>query len=154
MIRKATIDDAKAVSALLAEINDLHIRLAPSRYKISTEEFNLSFITKYLAEEMNTLLVAEKDDHVVGVAFLSVKNQDDNGPTKNILTASLDTIIVSNSQRRNGLGKELFVEAEKTAKQKDCTALKINVAVENNEAFKFYKNLGYKESDIQLIKQI
>ncbi|MBN2395648.1 MAG: GNAT family N-acetyltransferase [Candidatus Atribacteria bacterium] len=154
MIRKASKKDVGAISLLLNEINEQHILLAPSRYKKVTDDFNHSYIKKYLSEESNTVIVSEINNRIIGVALLSIKNYDHNGPTKNIKTAFLDTIAVSSSQRRRGVGQELLTEIEKLAKQLSCSAIKINVAAENNDALKFYEQLDYKESDIQLIKII
>ena len=154
MIRKASKKDVEAISLLLNEINEQHILLAPSRYKKVTDDFNQSYINKYLGDESNTVIVAEINNKIVGVALLSIKNYDHNGPTINIQTAFLDTIVVTSSYQQNGVGKELLIEIEKLAKQMSCNAIKINTAIENNGALKFYEKLGYKESEIQLIKQI
>jgi ribosomal protein S18 acetylase RimI-like enzyme len=154
MIRKASKNDVNAICLLLKEINEQHIQLAPSRYKKPTDEFNQSYINNYLSEESNTIIVAELNNQIAGVALLSIKNYDQNGPTKNIKTAFLDTIVVTSSYQQNGVGKGLLIEIEKLAKQMSCNAIKINAAIENNVAIKFYKKLDYKESDIQFIKQI
>ena len=154
MIRKASKKDVEAISLLLNEINEQHILLAPSRYKKATDEFQLSYINKYLSEGTNTVIVAEENNQIVGVALLSIKNYDHNGPTKNLQTVFLDTIVVTSSYQQNGVGKELLIEIEKLAKQMSCNAIKINAAIENNDALKFYKKLDYKESENQLIKII
>lgn len=153
LIRKATKNDINAISLLLRETNDLHIQLAPERYKFSTEEVNRAFIDSYFDQDAKFIFVAEENSHMVGAAFLSIKTEHRDSPSKNTICAFLDTIIVASSSKRNGIGRALIKEAENTARQMSCTALKINVAIENNNALAFYKCLGYDPSDIQLIKQ-
>lgn len=76
MIRKASKNDVKAICLLLKEINEQHIQLAPSRYKKVTDEFNQFYINSYLSEESKTVIVAELNKQIVGVALLSIKNYD------------------------------------------------------------------------------
>jgi ribosomal protein S18 acetylase RimI-like enzyme len=153
MIRKAIKNDINAISSLLRESNVLHIQLAPDRYKFSSEEINYAFINGYFGEDMKFIFIAEENSQVVGAAFLSIRTEHRDTPSKNNICANLDTIVVTASSRRNGIGGKLIEEAEKTARQMSCTAMKINVAIENDNAFSFYKQLGYNPSDIQLIKK-
>jgi diamine N-acetyltransferase len=153
MIRKATKNDVNAISLLLRETNALHIQLAPDRYKFSTEEVNYAFINGYFDQDSKSIFLAEKDSQIVGAAFLSIKTEHRDSPSKNSVCAFLDTIVVTSSCLRSGIGRALIEETEKKAMQMSCTAMKINVAFENDNALMFYKQLGYSPSDIQLIKK-
>jgi predicted N-acetyltransferase YhbS len=153
MIRNATKNDINSISLLLKETNLLHVQLAPERYKFSTEEVNCAFINEYFCEDTKFIFVAEEDSQVVGAVFLSIRTENRDTPSKNSICANPDTIVVTASGRKNGIGGELMKEVEKTARQMSCTAMKINVAIENDNAFLFYKHLDYNPSDIQLIKQ-
>jgi N-acetylglutamate synthase-like GNAT family acetyltransferase len=153
MIREAIKNDINAISSLLKELNALHIQLAPERYKFSAEEVNCAFINGYFDQDTKFIFVAEENSHVAGVAFLSVKTEHRDSPSKNTICAFLDTIVVAANCKRNGVGRDLIKKVEKKARQMSCSALKINVAIENNNALAFYKCLGYDPSDIQLIKR-
>lgn len=58
----------------------------------------------------------------------------------------IDILWVEEKARKQGLGKRLLDEAEKIAKSKECTFIKLNTF--SFQAPEFYKKYGYKEITI------
>ena len=45
-------------------------------------------------------------------------------------------------------------DVEKYLLQRGCDVIRVEVFVPNQDAYQFYKNLGYQDMDIDLIKQV
>ncbi|WP_422657619.1 GNAT family N-acetyltransferase [Paenibacillus sp. EC2-1] len=55
----------------------------------------------------------------------------------------IEFLWVEEENRKNGIGKKLLAEAEKIARSKNCTFIKLNTF--SFQAPEFYKKYGYKE---------
>lgn len=62
-------------------------------------------------------------------------------------------LYVDDKYRRLGIGKKLLSTMESYLKNKGCDVVRLGVFAPNKNARAFYKKLGYKERDIDLIKK-
>jgi hypothetical protein len=95
MVRKATSDDKLQVTALLKQISEQHAAIAPNRYKVATDAFNLAFMERYLSNEKSVVLVAEENSIIIAAAFCIIQENASEGPVKDSLISVLDTIVVA-----------------------------------------------------------
>jgi ribosomal protein S18 acetylase RimI-like enzyme len=56
----------------------------------------------------------------------------------------ISVINVDENYRRKGIGKNLISNAIKTARDKRCTRIILDVSKDNENAIKFYKKVGFK----------
>ena len=89
-----------------------------------------------------TILLAVKDDNVVGVITVECCDIDINEKKENHPVIS--NLIVSSQMRRKGIAKLLTVRAEKIAKLFAYKNIYLFVNVENIPAIRLYKSRGYK----------
>ena len=89
-----------------------------------------------------TILLAVKDDNVVGVITVECCDIDINEKKENYPVIS--NLIVSSQMRRKGIAKLLTVRAEKIAKLFAYKNIYLFVNVENIPAIRLYKSRGYK----------
>ena len=89
-----------------------------------------------------TILLAIKDDKVVGVITLECDDININEKKENHPVIS--NLIVSSQMRRKGIAKLLTVSAEKIVKSFAYKNIYLFVNVENIAAIKLYKSRGYK----------
>ena len=92
-----------------------------------------------------TILLAIKDDDVVGVITVECCDIDINEKKENHPVIS--NLIVSKKMRRKGIAKSLTTRAEKIAKSFGYKDIYLFVNVENTPAIRLYKSRGYKSID-------
>ena len=92
-----------------------------------------------------TILLAIKDDNVVGVITVECCDIDINEKKENHPVIS--NLIVSKKMRRKGIAKSLTTRAEKLAKSLGYKEIYLFVNVENIPAIRLYKSRGYKSVD-------
>jgi len=89
-----------------------------------------------------TILLAIKDDDVVGVITVECCDIDINKKKENHPVIS--NLIVSKKMRRKGIAKSLTTRAEKIAKSLGYKEIYLFVNVENIPAIRLYKSCWYK----------
>ena len=92
-----------------------------------------------------TLLLAMKDDDVVGVITVECCDIDINENKENHPVIS--NLIVSKKMRRKGIAKSLTRRAEKITKSFGYKEIYLFVNAENIPAIRLYKSRGYKSID-------
>ena len=89
-----------------------------------------------------TILLAIKDDNVVGVITVECCDIHINGKNENHPVIS--NLIVSSEMRRKGIAKSLTMRAEKIAKSFAYKNIYLFVNIENAPAIRLYKSRRYK----------
>jgi len=101
-------------------------------------------IMKALRDENHQILVAEFNDQVVGVLqqifYLDILNGGYN--------SHINFLLVDEEHRGKGIGSQLLEKAVGNAKKKGI--LEIHVDTIYEEAAKFYKKHGFKDSGVML----
>lgn len=89
-----------------------------------------------------TILIASKDNQIVGVITIESSDIDINGKKEN--QPVISNLIVTSEMRRKGIAKILTIRAEKIAKSLEYKYVYLFVDIENIPALKLYKSRGYK----------
>ena len=89
-----------------------------------------------------TILLAIKDNDVVGVTTIECCDININGKKEN--HPLISNLIVSSKMRRKGVAKSLTMRAEKIAKSFAYKNIYLFVNIENIPAIRLYKSRGYK----------
>lgn len=120
MIRKASVDDLEALSAI-------------EKICFGKERYSKDFITHLLQAENIFTLVKEENEHVVSSITFSFNK-----------IMRIISIAVLPEFRRKGFGKALLKEAEKRAIEKGIDKIILEVGVRNSAALNFYLVNNYK----------
>ncbi len=130
--------------ALLAEADELHRLHLPWMFQTpSAEPRSEDFFERLHSSEQSTVLVAESDARVVGVATAVMRTAPDFAVFVAQKWAVLDNIAVSESWRRLGVGSALIRDAERWAQAQGASWLELGVYEFNEQARAFYQSLGY-----------
>lgn len=94
--------------------------------------------TAVLAEGQCDLWVAEVDDTLAGVLLGRCTTSDEE------IYGGIDTLLVDEKYRRQGIGRRLMEEAESYYRSQMVDSLRLNVNVDNFLARSLYESLGYQ----------
>jgi GNAT superfamily N-acetyltransferase len=101
-----------------------------------------SHCIEQLALEHNTaLLVAERNDTVVGTALLNI--------CKDVMFgvqpfAVIENVVVDEPWHGQGVGHSLLIEAERIAKARQCSKIMLMSSVTRQGAHRFFEHAGYR----------
>ncbi len=128
-IRRATKDDAEAITNLYRELNTLSpVSVLPKRIEA-------------VANSNNThLLVCDDGDDIIATALVCLC-QDvmfDNQPF-----ALVENVVVSADYKREGIGKSMMDHIEAFCVEQDCSKIMLQTSSENRDARDFYTTMGY-----------
>ena len=150
----------------LEDIRDLLVEL--EEYIISIDKDHLDKLDKDYREKMALVDLAEVkkhegkcylaiiDNEVVGVVMGVVGTYDEYDyldykcPRRGVITE----LVVAKSARGKGIGKSLMDKMEEYFKSINCEYIMLEVFAYNENAIKFYDNIGYHARGIFNIKKI
>lgn len=144
-IRQGAPADTECLAALAIQVW-LHtyatdgMRSAIARYVLS--EFTAERFARILADTASLLLVAEKNQHLVGYALLKFGAVC---PTSAQSNVELATLFVQEHFTRSGLGSALLARSQNLARERTGGAkLWLTVNTRNERAIAFYRKHGFE----------
>ncbi|MHA1961872.1 MAG: GNAT family N-acetyltransferase [Candidatus Thorarchaeota archaeon] len=152
-IRIATRGDIEAIANLWFESAAYHGEL-DSRLKVKLDEqasVQKSFKKEIGAEDV-LLLVATIEEEVIGYVLAKVHS----APPVQLVSKMgfIDGIAVTERYRRRGVGETLFRAALRWFKDQDISHVRVDVAVNNSEALKFWAKMKFTELSLGLSHEI
>jgi GNAT superfamily N-acetyltransferase len=138
-LRDAIIEDATVIAALLGELG------YPSQ-----PDGVRTRLARLLAREGSRVFVAERGGRVVGVLGL------DRMPVLTSLSdvAMIIALVVTEHERRSGVGRLLIARAEDEARAWQCGRIMVTSAERRADAHAFYQRLGYEYTGRRFAKGI
>lgn len=138
-IRRAEERDVRAIAALYVELKRHHARLQPDNPRYQVGEQRWGEIARANIENPNEeVLVADAGGATVGFARISFSER----PWGR--AAEVNTLVVSESHRGSGVGKELMGAAERVAAEAGAKGVRLDILVGNDDGARFYEELGYE----------
>jgi GNAT superfamily N-acetyltransferase len=138
-LRPARPSDGAAVSRLLGELG----------YQCTREEAVERIMT--VAEDPSqVLLVAELQGETCGLLSLDFMYYVPLGRT----TCRITALIVADSHRKLGVGRELLRDAELRARAAGAARIEVTTASHRLEAHDFYRACGYTESSTRFVRRL
>jgi ribosomal protein S18 acetylase RimI-like enzyme len=143
--REATEMDVPACAELLNALFSQELEFHP----------NLTLQLQGLTQIMNSpdtgrILVAETDHKVIGMVSLLFSISTALGGR----VATLEDLIIQESYRRQGIGKQLLHAAMDFAKNKGCLRITLLTDHTNNTAIRFYESLGFIKSPMIPLRKL
>jgi N-acetylglutamate synthase-like GNAT family acetyltransferase len=140
-IREARPADFEGVFRLFQQ---LHEKKNLDRDKVR------SFYETLLASAIHQAWVASLDGKIIGYADVVFRTYH----YAFEFVARLETIIVEETVRRNGIGSALMQVCLEEARAHGCTVLEFDSAVERTEAHRFYEKHGFSTRGHLFWKQL
>jgi GNAT superfamily N-acetyltransferase len=130
-VRRARLEDAADVAALLTELGYPDNRLDDVRQRLSM----------WTQQSHGAVLVAESSGEVVGVVgVVAVPYLEREG-----WWGRLVALVVAARFRRQGIARNLVEAAEEQALRHGCITMEVTSARNRTESHRFYRRLGYEE---------
>jgi diamine N-acetyltransferase len=143
-VRRARRQDWPAARSLLAEVDDLHARIAPDYFRpaarVESEWHRL------LDDATGAIFVAEvmPSDRAVGIVVARIYDTPDNPTMVRRRRGHVETLVVAAEQRRRGIGRQLMGESVAWARAQGAVEVVLTTWAGNREADAFYEKLGYR----------
>jgi len=138
-IRIANKDDINDLVRLLNELFTQDIEFEPDYEKQKT---GLDKIISNCA--IGEILVLQLDDQIIGMVSLLYSISTALGGK----VAILEDMIIDENFRNKGFGKQLLNEAINFSRKNECLRLTLLTDYNNDNAIRFYKSVGFKNSDM------
>ena len=139
MMRKAESRDVKVLCDLMKGLSGHAISPAQMRNRLQMVEDS----------KIDSLFVCEENKEIVGLLGFRIReNLEEKSRFGEISAVVVDTV-----KRRNGVGRFMMEHAEKLAKEYGCKGMwLVSGFAREEEAHKFYKQLGYTITGYRFVK--
>ena len=140
-VRNAQIEDVNKISELMLQVAKIHSNARKDIFKEkSIEEIKTEFNNRINNKE--NILVAEENNNIYGVVVYKIKEVKEHINLKDRTTLYIDELVVDEKARKMGIGKNLFSEVKRIAKEKNYDAVELNCWNFNESAIQFYEKCG------------
>jgi len=145
VIRRAKEQDIPRIDDLLLQVLTVHHDIRPDLFKADCRKYNDREIMALIEDDLRPVFVYEDDDGVVqGYAFCVLEQHPGNNILTDIKTLYIDDLCVDEGRRGEGIGRQLYEYVKQYAKDQGCYNLTLNMWEGNDDAIRFYRNLGLK----------
>jgi ribosomal protein S18 acetylase RimI-like enzyme len=154
-IRPARADDYHDLCDLFDEVDELHRAALPCIFRKPPDPVReREYVLGLMADPNVLLLVADLGGMLAGLAYVLVRDT----PLLPVFAprryAIIDSIIVTSSVRRQGVGQLLADEVERWARARGAASIELNVYEFNTAALQFYETLGYSTLSRKMSKSL
>lgn len=143
IIRPAQIADYADYCDLMAQIDKLHRDQHPEYFREAIPVRERFYYESVLADENQTIWVAEIDGKLAGIIEWEVIHARDIPILQSRTAIRIDTLVVHQDYKRQGIGRALMSALDEWAKAQNILNLELGVWTFNESAIKFYESLGY-----------
>ena len=153
IIRKAEINDFQGIHKLIMQVHKLHVNERNDIYK-DVDPMNYDEFKTELSNNNNIYLVAELENEIVGICFSNIKEISNNKIMKDRKILHIENICIDKKHQKKGIGKKLYEQIVQLAKEKNIDNIELMVCGFNENAIKFYKNLGMSIKNLKFEQKI
>ena len=153
IIRKAKISDFQGIHNLIMQVHKLHVNKRNDIYK-DVDPMNFEEFRTELSNSNNIYLIAELENEIVGICFSQIREISNNKIMKNRKILHIENICVDENHQKKGIGKKLYKQIVQLAKEKNIDNIELMVWGFNENAIKFYKNLGMNIKNLKFEQKI
>jgi ribosomal protein S18 acetylase RimI-like enzyme len=138
-IRDARLSDASALAALMRELG----------YKTTSAEMSRR-LKSILTDARLRTFVTQIDNTICGtIGTLAHASHEHNE-----FSGKIVALVVSNKQRRSGIGRALIAAAEEDFAKQKVTRVSLTTRFTREEAHQFYEALGYYKTGFRFGKSL
>jgi ribosomal protein S18 acetylase RimI-like enzyme len=146
-IRPGRRDDAAAAARLWMQSAEEHTVHDPVYTTApGAERVMRRFLAELASSGHTFLFVANSGDRAVG--FVSGELREGSPTFRTKTWASVDDVFVDPGYRNLGVGRALIECVREWAKERGADGISLQVAVANDRARKFYRELGFREISV------
>ena len=144
MIKKATIKDINALVNLNKEVQTLHHKAFPKKFKPYSETGILKEIRGILKDKKMNILIAFDDcKKPNGYIIFEKRKYEETGFTFSHKVLYIHHISIEKNSQNKGIGKRLIQEVINRAKSLNINRIELDVWSFNVQARSIFKKLGF-----------
>lgn len=133
----------RGINRLLLQVGMVHHKGRPDLFKGNSRKYTDEQLLEIIKDDGRPIFVAANEaDEVMGYAFCIFQQHLDNNILTDIKTLYIDDLCVDESIRGQHIGKGIYDEVIRFAKESGCYNITLNVWNCNEPAMKFYQKCG------------
>lgn len=138
-IRPARESDLPALKRLQVRLGRLHRTIQPNnpRYQVPDSKWD-DVLANDLQSGGKRIFVADFNGKLIDFVKLSFVERSTG------LSCDVNTLIVDDTSRRQGIGRHLMTVAEEAAREQGARTIRLFIAAGNIDAQAFYEEQGYE----------
>lgn len=140
------------LGALLVQVHYEFDSLRFMRPSRGTPAGYASFLGSRLDDPDVILLVAERDDEVIGYVYAAMEGRDYMSLRDS--AGVLHDIIVDPTSRRSGAGRQLLVEVLAVLKSRGAPRVVLSTAARNEPAQRLFASMGFRDTMIEMTREL
>lgn len=146
-VRTASLRDHDALCALFDELDAFHREARPDVFQpFAGPARTREQVARWLSEVGSTILVAENEEGVVGLAVLLLRPASVFAGAVPRKVIELDNLVVRADQRNRKIGRRLLAATMEWARDRKATHVEVGVHAFNTDARRFYEAFGFQPS--------
>lgn len=159
-IRPAQDEDLDDVMDLYVEFHAFHVAGVPDRLRpmppqsVHEREKLRDQLRAFLRDSQAALLVAEVDYHLIGLAEVYLRRDEELPLAPARTYGYLQSLMVTVARRRAGIGRELMAAAEAWAKSHGASELQLEMWEFAAGPLPFYEAQGYTTLRRKLVRRL
>ena len=151
-VRLASLRDYEEMCSLFDELDELHRQARPDMFRpFPPPARTREQVAQWLAQPDSTVLVAQSDQGVVGLAVLLTRAPSGFAGAVPRKVVEVDNLVVRADQRGRRIGRRLLAAAVEWSRQRRATHVEVAVHDFNRDARRFYESFGFAASVDRLI---
>jgi diamine N-acetyltransferase len=154
VVRRATVEDAEAVTALHGYLHRMHTEAHPDVFTVFDPALTRRRFERLLADDDALIWIAEVEGEPVGFASATLKHQEASDTVREDRALHVHELAVAPQARRAGAGRALMQAVEDCARSLQLTSVSLNTWLFNTEARGFYERLGYQRLNMQMRRRL
>ena len=154
-IREVIKEDIEQIISLLRQVEELHYINMSDIFKMKSEDEIEEYIIDIFENEEKKMIVAVNEAiKVCGILVYRIKYIKYHVNLKPAKILWIEELCVDENSRKKGIGKTLMLEAEKATEKLKCDRIELNCWEFNENAIKFYEEIGMIKQRIIMEKQV
>ncbi len=154
-VRPATLKDYVGLSEVFRETDLLHSTALPGLFRpMPGPARSRDCVAETIDSENSIVFVAEQNGKLIGAVYAEARE----APVIPMVTprrfAVIDTLVVTRSYRRKGVGTALAGELQRWVKAKGISQVELTIYEFNKPALAFYQKLGFRTASRRLRKSL
>lgn len=143
VIRRAKEPDLEGINRLLLQVGMVHHKGRPDLFKGNSRKYTDEELIGIIQDETRPVFVAaDEQDMVLGYAFCVFQQYVNNNILTDIKTLYVDDLCVDENIRGRHIGKSIYDQVIRFARESGCYNVTLNVWSCNEPAMRFYESCG------------
>jgi ribosomal protein S18 acetylase RimI-like enzyme len=159
-VRPANQRDMEALCEIYYDFHEFHVRGVPTHLRSlgEREQWDRSGLKETLGQLMrrddSEILVAEAAGKLAGLIEVHVRQDADEATLVRHQYVELQSLVILEPFRRNGIGTRLVEVARQWAREKGATEMRLGVWEFNQAARAFYESVGLRTLKRRMVAEL